>query len=252
MGWTSAPSRPSSGHSATARCILDLFEALSGHRFTHNYMRPGGVLYDLPKGWLQHLRSVARPLRAISSLPELEGCSPATRSSTRAREGVGYIDPQQALAYALTGPDARASGIQFDMRVSRPYGAYREIAVHTQTRPGRRLLRPLPRPHERDGTRRPPHAVTRWISSPAGRSPSARPIALRPPRGETYYSVESGRGEGVIYMISDGSEYPYRAKIRAPSFVNLQILPELLRGNKIGDVIAILGSIDIVLGDVDR
>ncbi|HEX5569846.1 MAG TPA: NADH-quinone oxidoreductase subunit D, partial [Ktedonobacterales bacterium] len=87
---------------------------------------------------------------------------------------------------------------------------------------------------------------------PGGSICQRTPIALRPPRGETYASVESARGEESVYMISDGSEYPYRAKIRAPSFTNLQILPELLRGHKIGDVIAILGSIDIVLGDVDR
>ena len=78
------------------------------------------------------------------------------------------------------------------------------------------------------------------------------PLRLRPPRGETYFAVESPRGEEALYMISDGSEYPYRAKLRGPSFVNLAVLPELLRGTKIGDVIAILGSIDIVLGDVDR
>ena len=87
---------------------------------------------------------------------------------------------------------------------------------------------------------------------PGGSISQRVPLALRPPRGETYYAVESGRGEVGIYMISDGSEYPWRAKIRSPSFVNLQILPELMRGNKIGDVIAILGSIDIELGDVDR
>jgi NADH-quinone oxidoreductase subunit D len=87
---------------------------------------------------------------------------------------------------------------------------------------------------------------------PGGSICQRTPIALRPPRGETYAAVESARGEEGVYMISDGSEYPYRAKLRGPSFTNLQILPELLRGYKIGDVIAILGSIDIVLGDVDR
>ncbi|HEU5369632.1 MAG TPA: NADH-quinone oxidoreductase subunit D, partial [Ktedonobacterales bacterium] len=87
---------------------------------------------------------------------------------------------------------------------------------------------------------------------PGGPISTRTPIALRPPRGETYFAVESSKGEQGIYLISDGSEYPYRAKIRGPSFVNLQILPELLRGHKMGDVVAILGSIDLVLGEVDR
>jgi NADH-quinone oxidoreductase subunit D len=87
---------------------------------------------------------------------------------------------------------------------------------------------------------------------PGGAISTRTPIAFRPPRGEVYFAVESARGEEGLYMVSDGSEYPYRAKLRGPSFVNLQILPELLRGRRIGDVIAILGSIDIVLGDVDR
>jgi NADH-quinone oxidoreductase subunit D len=87
---------------------------------------------------------------------------------------------------------------------------------------------------------------------PGGAISSRTPIALRPPRGETYFALESSKGEQGIYLISDGSEYPYRAKIRGPSFVNLQILPELLRGYKMADVVAILGSIDVVLGEVDR
>jgi NADH-quinone oxidoreductase subunit D len=87
---------------------------------------------------------------------------------------------------------------------------------------------------------------------PGGPISTRTPIALRPPRGETYFAVESSKGELGIYLISDGSEYPYRAKIRGPSFVNLQIISELMRGHKMGDVVAILGSIDLVLGEVDR
>src|SRR5204863_7521757 len=85
---------------------------------------------------------------------------------------------------------------------------------------------------------------------PAGPIAARVPIAFRPPRGETYFAIEGGRGEYGFYFISDGSEYPWRAKLRGPSFVNLQILPELLRGHKMSDTVAILGSIDIILGDV--
>jgi NADH-quinone oxidoreductase subunit D len=87
---------------------------------------------------------------------------------------------------------------------------------------------------------------------PGGPIGTRTPIALRPPRGETYFALESSKGELGVYFISDGSEYPWRAKLRGPSFINLQILPELLRGHKMGDAIAIMGSLDIVLGEVDR
>jgi NADH-quinone oxidoreductase subunit D len=230
--------------------ILDMFESLSGHRFTHNYMRVGGVLYDFPKGWLETCEQFLDKFEKVG-LPELDGLLTGNEIFEARTQGVGYIDPQQALAYALTGPVARASGVPFDIRVNRPYGAYREIPVNMQLRQdGDCFGRYRVRMAEMTESVRLCRVVLDKL--PGGPISVRSPIALRPPRGETYFSVESARGEESIYMISDGSEYPYRAKLRGPSFVNLQILPELLRGHKIGDVIAILGSIDIVLGDVDR
>jgi NADH-quinone oxidoreductase subunit D len=230
--------------------LMDLFEAISGHRFTHNYMRPGGVTHDIPPGWLQNLEQWLDRFEN-NSLPELDDLLTGNEIFDARTQGVGYIDPQQAIAYGLTGPNLRATGVAFDLRAARPYGAYREIAVRPQTRPeGDCFARYRVRMMEMAESIR---LIRAGLDKLPGGSVSQRvPIALRPPRGETYFAVESGRGEEGIYMISDGSEYPYRAKLRAPSFVNLQIMPELLRGNKIGDVIAILGSIDIVLGDVDR
>jgi NADH-quinone oxidoreductase subunit D len=230
--------------------ILDLFEQVSGHRFTHNYMRVGGVLYDFPKGWLQNCESFLNNFEH-KSLPELDELLTGNEIFEARTQGVGYIDQQQALSYALTGPVARASGISFDVRVDRPYDAYREIAVNPQVRQeGDCFARYRVRMQEMYECVRICRVALDQM--PGGSISVRSPIALRVPRGETYFSVESARGEESIYMIADGSEYPYRAKLRGPSFVNLQILPELLRGNKIGDVIAILGSIDIVLGDVDR
>ncbi|HZC78759.1 MAG TPA: NADH-quinone oxidoreductase subunit D [Ktedonobacterales bacterium] len=230
--------------------ILDLFESLSGHRFTHNYIRPGGVLFDFPKGWLQQCEAFLD--RFIErSWPELDGLLTGNEIFEARTQGVGYIDPQQALAFAITGPNLRASGIPFDIRVDRPYDAYREIAVEPMTEQsgdcwGRYLVRMK---EMKESVRLCRVAMDRL---PGGAISTRTPIAFRPPRGEVYFAVESARGEEGLYMVSDGSEYPYRAKLRGPSFVNLQILPELLRGRRIGDVIAILGSIDIVLGDVDR
>jgi NADH-quinone oxidoreductase subunit D len=230
--------------------LLDLFEEVSGARFTHNYMRVGGVNHDLPRGWLQRLEKWLDNFEK-RSLPELEELLTGNEIFDARTQGVGYIDRQQALAYALTGPVARASGVIFDVRVDRPYGAYREIAVIPQVRQeGDCFARYRVRMQEMSESARICHVVMDQL--PGGPIAQRVPIALRPPRGETYYAVESPRGEESLYMISDGSEYPYRVKLRGPSFVNLAILPELLRGNKIADVIAILGSIDIVLGDVDR
>ena len=230
--------------------ILDMFESLSGHRFTHNYMRVGGVLYDFPKGWLTTCEKFCDNF-ASKSIPELDELLTGNEIFEARTQGVGYIDPQQAVAYALTGPVARGSGVNYDVRVNRPYGAYREIAVRPQVRQdGDCFARYRVKMDEMAESVRLIHEAIDKL--PGGSVTTRSPIAYRPPRGETYFAVESARGEEAIYMISDGSEYPYRAKLRGPSFVNLQILPELLRGHKIGDVIAILGSIDIVLGDVDR
>ena len=230
--------------------ILDMFEAVSGHRFTHNYLRVGGVMYDLPKGWLQTCEAFLDNF-ANRSLPEFETLLTGNEIFEARTQGVGYIDPQQAIAYALTGPNLRASGINFDVRVARPYGAYREIAVRPVVRQeGDCFARYKVRMDEMaESVRLCREAIDKL---PGGSISQRSPIALRPPRGEAYYAVESARGEESIYMISDGSEYPYRAKLRGPSFVNLAILPELLRGRRVGDVIAIMGSIDLVLGDVDR
>ena len=230
--------------------ILDMFEALGGSRFNVNYIRVGGVLHDFPKGWLQQCEQWLDRFEK-TGLPELEELITGNEIFEARTQGVGYIDPQQAIAYGMTGPILRASGVNFDLRVDRPYMAYREVAVNPQVRQeGDAFARYRVRMNEMYESARLCRVALDQL--PGGAISTRTPIALRPPRGEAYFAVESSKGEQGIYLISDGSEYPYRAKIRGPSFVNLQILPELLRGNKIGDVIAILGSIDVVLGEVDR
>ena len=166
-------------------------------------------------------------------------------------QGVGYISPEQAVAYGLTGPNARASGVNWDLRVSRPYMAYREVPVNVQVRQeGDCFARYKVRIQEiYESIRLCRIALDKMPGGPIG---TRTPIALRPPRGETYFAIEGSKGELGIYLMSDGSEYPWRAKIRGPSFVNLQILPEVLRGYNISDEIAIMGSLDFVLGEVDR
>lgn len=229
--------------------ILSLFEALAGSRFNVNYMRVGGVLHDFPKGWLSECEAFLDRLE--KNMVELDALLSGNEIFMSRTQGVGYIDPQQALAYGLTGPMLRGSGVNFDLRVNRPYMAYREVPVNVQVRQegdcyARYMVRML---EITESIRLCRVAIDKM---PGGPIATRTPIALRPPRGETYFALESSKGELGVYFISDGSEYPWRAKLRGPSFVNLQIVPELLRGHKMSDTIAILGSTDIVLGEVDR
>ena len=229
--------------------IMDLFEALGGSRFNVNYIRVGGVLHDFPGGWLRSCEIYLDQLE--KNMGELETLINGNEIFLARTQGVGYLDPQQASAYGLTGPMARASGINWDLRVNRPSMAYREVPVQVQVRQeGVCYARNAVRMQEiRESMRLCRLAIDQL---PAGAIGARTPVALRPPRGETYFALESSKGELGVYLVSDGSEYPWRAKLRGPSFVNLQILPELLRGYKMSDVIAVLGSLDFVVGEVDR
>ncbi len=229
--------------------ILSLFEALCGSRFNVNYLRVGGVLHDFPKGWLKACETYFDQFE--KNMVELEGLITGNEIFESRTQGVGYVDPQQAIAYGLTGPMLRASGVNWDLRVNRPYMAYREVPVNVQVRQeGDCYARYKVRIQEIWESIR--LCRVAMDKMPGGSIGTRTPIALRPPRGETYFAIESSKGELGVYFISDGSEYPWRAKLRGPSFVNLQILPELLRGHKMSDVVAIIGSLDIVLGEVDR
>ncbi|HCI79214.1 MAG TPA: NADH-quinone oxidoreductase subunit D [Ktedonobacter sp.] len=229
--------------------ILTLFEALAGSRFNVNYQRVGGVLHDFPAGWLKECETFLDQLE--KNMTELEVLITGNEIFESRTQGVGYIDPQQAIAYGMTGPILRGSGVNWDIRVNRPYMAYREVAVRPQVRQeGDCYARYRVRMQEiSESIRLCRIAIDKM---PGGAIGTRTPIALRPPRGETYFAIESSKGELGVYFISDGSEYPWRAKLRGPSFVNLQILPELLRGHKMSDVVAIIGSLDLVLGEVDR
>ena len=229
--------------------ILSLFEALGGSRFNVNYMRVGGVLHDFPKGWLKECEAFLDRLE--KNMGELEQLIMGNEIFETRTRGVGYVDKSQAIAYGLSGPMARGSGVNWDLRVNRPYMAYREVPVNVQVRQeGDCYARNQVRMQEIMESIRLCRVVIDQL--PGGPISTRTPVALRTPRGETYFAIESSKGELGAYLISDGSEYPWRVKLRSPSFVNLQMLPELLRGYKMSDVVAIIGSIDFVMGDVDR
>ena len=229
--------------------ILSLFEALGGSRFNVNYMRVGGVLHDFPKGWLKECEAFLDQLE--KNMGELEQLIMGNEVFEARTRGIGYVDKSQAIAYGLSGPMARGSGVNWDLRVNRPYMAYREVPVNVQVRQeGDCYARNQVRMQEIMESIRLCRVVIDQL--PGGPISTRTPVALRTPRGETYFAIESSKGELGAYLISDGSEYPWRVKLRSPSFVNLQMLPELLRGYKMSDVVAIIGSIDFVMGDVDR
>src|SRR2546423_11242111 len=183
--------------------IMTLFEALAGSRFNVNYLRVGGVLHDFPKGWLSECAAFLDGLE--KNMGEMEGLITGNEIFEARTQGVGYIDPQQAIAYGLTGPMLRASGVNWYLRVNRPYMAYREVPVIMQVRQeGDCYARYRVRIQEiHESIRLCRVALDKM---PGGPISTRTPIALRPPRGETYFAIESSKGELGIYFISDGSE----------------------------------------------
>lgn len=229
--------------------MMSLFEALAGSRFTVNYLRVGGVLHDFPPGWLAECEAWLDTLE--KHLQEMEALVTGNEIFEARTQGVGYLDATQAVLYGATGPVLRGSGVPYDVRADQPYMAYREVPIQVQVRQeGDCFARYQVRMQEMDESIRLCRIALE--NMPAGPIAARVPLALRPKRGETYFAIENSRGEYGFYLISDGGESPWRAKMRSPSLSNLQILPELLRGHRISDAIAILGSIDIVLGCVDR
>ena len=230
--------------------ILDFFEELCGSRMNYNYFRLGGVLFDLPKGWSGRLAAFMEKFER--SLDELDELVTGNEIFVARTVGVGVLPPEMGLAYGVSGPTIRGSGVRFDMRTYRPYSVYPELGVRVQTQTaGDCFARYTVRMNEmREAAR----LIRLCIENlPGGPIQARMPHAARLPKGEAYFCVEGAKGELGTYMVSDGkSQNPYRAKVRAPSFVNLQVLPELVKGCAMGDVVAILGSIDIVLGEVDR
>lgn len=233
--------------------ILDMFEEICGSRMNFNYYRPGGLLYDFPPGMLGKIsRFLDRFEKAIDAdyREILEGNEIFLERTV----GVGTISRDVALEYGLTGPVARGSGVDWDLRRDRPYSIYSELTT----------LRPVvfsegdafARYQVRVGEMKLAIQLIRECIDklPGGPVRARLGHVWKCPRGEAYYTVEGAKGEVGFYMISRGGNdpNPFRAKMRGASFLNLQVLPLLVKGGLVADLVAILGSIDIVLGEVDR
>ncbi len=230
--------------------VLDLFEEYCGARLTYNSMRVGGQPTDLPPGWDKRVLQFC-DLQA-QKLPEYEQLLTNNRIWLERTKGVGVISAADATSIGLCGPPLRASGVGRDVRKDEPYAAYEEfqfdVAMGTA---GDTYERYLVRLEEiRQSLRILRQAVE---GLPEGPIMGKVPRLIKPPAGETYHAIEAPKGELGYFVVSDGkSVSPYRFRVRPPSFCNLQALPQLVRGHLLADVVAIIGTIDIVLGEVDR
>jgi NADH-quinone oxidoreductase subunit D len=254
--------------------VLRFFEAVTGLRMNHNYIRPGGVAADLPDGWRDEVLSV---LDAVG--PRLEEYDVLLTGQPIWRDrlqGVGVITADEALALGITGPILRSTGVAWDLRKDLPYLAYDQVdfdvivggygdcfdryairlnEVRESMRIVRQVLDRMPVGDYRVQDRK----VT---PPPRGRIDESMEALIhhfkiftegyRVPEGEAYVAIESPRGELGCYIVSDGTSTPYRMHVRAPSFVNLQALPHMMRGGLVADAVAIISSVDPIMGEVDR
>jgi len=229
--------------------ILELFEKLCGARMTYNYIRFGGVLADCPADWKGEVETYLQVQE--EKLKEYEGILTANPIFLARNEGIGTISAAEALNFGMSGPSVRGSGLAFDVRKDDPYDAYGDIDFNVITEPaGDCMARYLVRINEiRESIKIIRQCLQRMEP---GEVQAKVPRNLKPPAGEAYSRVEAPRGDFGVYVVSDGSASPVRVRFRSPSFANLSALDRLCRGVKIADVVAILGSIDIVLGEVDR
>lgn len=231
--------------------VLDLFEMVTGSRLMCNYMRFGGVAYDLPDEFMPLAERLVFD-RLERSIDELDAYLSGNEIVVERMRGVGILPPELAIAYATSGPVIRGSGVPYDIRRADPYGIYDRFEWDVVTRPeGDVYARYMVRIGEMYQSLRILKQALRTL--PGGEILGGRKAwQVRVPAGATYSRVENPRGELGYYCVSDGKSNPYRYHVRSPGFVNLTSLGEMCKGHKVADVVAILGSIDIVLGEVDR
>ncbi|WP_127581110.1 NADH-quinone oxidoreductase subunit D [Paenibacillus koleovorans] len=229
--------------------IINLFNELCGARLTYNYMRVGGVKWDAPEGWIQKVREFVPYMR--KQLKDYNTLVSGNEIFLRRIKGVGQYDAATAIQYGLSGANLRSTGVKWDLRKDQPYGIYDrfdfDVPVGVNGDCYDRYLCRLEEMHQ--SLRILEQAVEQFPAE--GDIMGKVPRVLRAPEGEVYVRIESPRGEIGCHLISKGKDKPYRLKFRRPSFVNLQILPKLLVGQSMTNLITILGGIDIVLGEVD-
>ncbi|MGA3295105.1 MAG: NADH dehydrogenase (quinone) subunit D [Candidatus Acidiferrales bacterium] len=255
--------------------IMKIYEYVSGQRMMTSYFRIGGLALEPPPDWLDRVR------RVVESMPghvdEYEDLLTQNRIWLARTQGVGILSATDAIAMGVSGPLLRASGVDYDIRKAFPYSSYDEFDFNVQTHTAgdcyarylvrvaeiRESLKIIRQAMDKIPSEGPFRAEAPGIIPPSREEMKTSIEGLiyhfkiftegfAPPPGEVYQAIESPRGELGVFMVSDGSPKPYRVKFRAPSFVNLQSLPKMCIGRLIADVVACIGTTDIVLGEVDR
>ncbi len=237
--------------------ILDLFEAASGSRMMCNYVRPGGVREDVPAGWLAQAKQLVDGYPRF--LDEFEMLLTDNEIIRQRTQGVGVLSKELAVNASVTGPMLRATGVNYDIRKVDGYSIYPRFAFKIPLGSAgdvydRYYVRIL---EMRESVKILQQALKQIPDSgpaisPKGLAIGKAPRTFRPAKGDAYGRIEAPKGELGFYLVSDGSPQPYRYHVRAPSFVNLTVLEDMCLGQKVADTIIILGSVDIVLGEVDR
>jgi NADH-quinone oxidoreductase subunit D len=242
--------------------ILDLFEMACGARLTLNYMRIGGVSRDVPPDFMPAVQKLLKDLPG--RVDEYEQLLLGNEIIVARSRGIGALTPEQAMAHSVSGPMLRASGVAWDIRKADPYAAYDkvdfDIAVGTNGDVYDRFVVRIAEMRQslkiiEQCVEMMPEGPVHARLTPATVQPIGQPVAplaLRPPVGEAYARIESPRGELGFYLISDGSPAPFRFHIRSPSYINLTPMKLMSVGASVADAIVILGSVDIVVGEVDR
>jgi NADH-quinone oxidoreductase subunit D len=254
--------------------VLAFFEKTTGLRMNHNFIRPGGTAADLPDGWEDDVELICDTvLRRLDDYDQLLTGQPIFRERM---EGVGAITAQEAMALSITGPILRSTGVPWDLRRTMPYLAYDQVdfdviigtygdnfdryairlnEVRESVGIVRQVLERVPEGDYRVQDKKvtpPPRARIDESMEALIHHFKIFTEGFKVPEGEVYVAVESPRGELGCYLVSDGTAKPYRLHIRAPSFVNLQALPVMLRGGLVADAVATISSVDPVMGEVDR
>jgi NADH-quinone oxidoreductase subunit D len=231
--------------------ILDLFEELTGARMMCNYMRFGGCRVDMPAGWLDRTKKVVREFPRF--LDEYEQLLVGNEILMERTQGIGVLSRELAINAGISGPMARASGVNYDIRKVDKYSIYDRFSFRVPLGAhGDVYDRYMMRFLEMRESLKILNEAMRAIPEGPIVDPKMRIRGFRPKPGEAYGRIESPKGELGFYLISDGSPNPCRYRVRPPSLINLTVLEDLCIGLNVADVVAILGSVDIVLGEVDR
>ncbi|HXZ29126.1 MAG TPA: NADH-quinone oxidoreductase subunit D [Terriglobales bacterium] len=229
--------------------ILKIFEKYCGARLTTHSFRIGGCQYETYEGFEQDVKRFCDFFEP--KIDEYEQLLTTNRIWVQRTKGVGILSGPDCKALGVTGPVLRASGVKWDLRKAQPYAAYKDFEFEIPTgQNGDTYDRYLVRVAEMRQSLRIIRQAVEGI--PEGAIMAKIPKVLKPPVGEIYHSIEAPKGELGYFVVSDGSTQPYRVRVRPPSFVNLQALNKMVIGGLVADVVAVIGTLDIVLGEVDR